>query len=224
MFLLGLHGPAQSGKDTAFAVIEQVAAEAGFKASRRGFADKLKQSAMRIFKPDATVEEAIAWADDFKFLGVVETYTHPDKMQFQIDGRQLLQHYGTEAHRDVFGPDFWVDALLPLGNASYPAERWSRWQTNFCDDFVTWPNVAVITDVRFENECHRIHDLGGQVWRINRVDLARGDTHASEAVLDDELIDLEVENGHGVDVYRALVADLTKQHIIPVLRKEVATQ
>jgi hypothetical protein len=253
MFLLGLHGPAQSGKDTAFAVIEKVAAEAGLKAARRGFADKLKQSAMRMFKPDATVEEAVAWADDFKFNGKVMTFTgfaepHPEvegsasewieEPQFSITGRQLLQNFGTEAHRDVFGQDFWVDALLPRGVVddggfklmsnsnpditADPADM--KWVANFCDDFVRWPNIAVITDVRFENECHRIHELGGQVWRINRVDLPRGDTHASEAVLDDELIDREVENGYGVEVYRELVAALAKAYIIPEARKEVPTQ
>jgi len=230
MFLLGLHGPAQSGKDTAFAAIRCTAAEAGFRAARRGFADKLKLSAMRMFKPDATVEEAVAWADDFKFNGRLMTFTgfeepHPEVEgaasewiegpQFSITGRQLLQHFGTESHRDVFGQNFWVDALLPL----------IGWEDNFVDNAVDpLPHIAVLTDVRFPNEADRIHELGGQVWRIDRHDLKRSDGHASEQDLDDSLIDHVLINGYGVDEYRAHVIEQTKDKIIPELRKEVATQ
>jgi len=35
-------------------------------------------------------------------------------IEHSITGRQALQRYGTEGHRDVFGEDFWVDALLPV--------------------------------------------------------------------------------------------------------------
>lgn len=239
MFLLGLHGPAQSGKDTAFAAIKSTAAEAGFRAARRGFADKLKLSAMLLFKPDATLEEAVAWADDFKFNGHILALTareelHPEvegspsevwhEPDFEITGRQLLQRYGTEAHRDVFGQNFWVDALLPYHESHYdeddPRGR-PRWWDNFTDNAVDpLPHIAVITDVRFPNEAERIHYLGGQVWRIDRHDLKRGDGHASEQNLDDSLIDHVLINGYGVDEYRKHVAEQTKDKIIPELRKD----
>jgi hypothetical protein len=39
--------------------------------------------------------------------------------------------------------------------------------------------------VRFKNEAARIKNLGGQIWRINRVNVGPANDHISEIDLDD---------------------------------------
>lgn len=77
--------------------------------------------------------------------------------------RQLLQRFGTEVGREIFGKNFWVEQCLPPSEDNYS-------------------KLVVVTDVRFENEVnHIIHTLGGHVWLINR----KSDTvdeHASEQI------------------------------------------
>jgi hypothetical protein len=116
MILLGLTGPKGCGKDTAFNYLHKWASERGVYVIRRGFADKLKFSAYRVFYPQCSLEQALSWADADK--------NDPDRYvqigragsgNMTISLRMFLQHYGTESHRGVFGDDFWVDALLPEG-------------------------------------------------------------------------------------------------------------
>lgn len=66
MVLIGLHGRAGSGKDTAFLAIQKWAEERGLVAVRQGFADKLKLSACRIFFPDCDLKFALEWSDKIK--------------------------------------------------------------------------------------------------------------------------------------------------------------
>jgi hypothetical protein len=131
-YLLGLNGRRGAGKDTAFGFLGDWAAERGVSARRRGFADSLKLSFARIFIPDISLEEAIMWCDELKMDRDLDRTREPalltirwgntdqhgtiSTIQHQINGRQALQRYGTEAHRDVFDENFWVDALLPTGN------------------------------------------------------------------------------------------------------------
>lgn len=193
--LIGLHGPRGAGKDTAFSLIHEWAEERGVRARRRGFADALKLSFARLFIPDISREEAVVWCDRLKHTGVLSladiesTETQETVLTHTISGRTALQRYGTEAHRDVLGKNFWIDVLLPV---SFEEDAWA---TGFMDTFdQAPPDIAVITDVRFENEAERIHQLGGQVWRINRPDMESSDDHASEVPLADDLVDDSINN------------------------------
>jgi hypothetical protein len=204
-FLIGLHGRRGSGKDTAFRFIHGWATGRGAQAHRAGFADKLKQSAYRLFQQDCSVGEALHWADDMKTIGDIEariTVEHPGgetrTLTSKISGRMFLQRYGTEAHRDVFGDDFWVDALLPHPDSG------QDWRSSFLSGETfgdvlmvgdTEHTFYVVTDVRFENEAKRIKELGGVVWQIDRSTDTQDD-HASEASLPSELIDDFIPN-HG---------------------------
>src|SRR5881398_3404484 len=95
--LIGINGPMTSGKDTAYSFIQKWAKERGVSTCRRGFADLLKWSAFRIFKPDATIDEGVEWANTFKWNGEITAQTvdpfNPDQEEkWTITGRQLLQH------------------------------------------------------------------------------------------------------------------------------------
>ena len=83
--------------------------------------------------------------------------------------RQVMQRFGTDAMRREFGDDFWV-RTMERQLARYAAG------TNF-----------VIPDIRFPNEAEMVKRLGGQVWRLERLDgpVIEASTHPSETALDD---------------------------------------
>lgn len=215
MILIGLHGRRGSGKDTAFGFIKEWAEGRNLSAVRRGFADKLKQSAAIALGFVGDPDDAIVLMDELKLFGEITTTIPNQSVMYTIEGRKFLQLYGTEAHRDIFGDEFWVDALLPMGNRDYPPEEWSRWKKNFTVSADKLPasmvqfgpqpaDIAVVTDVRFENEARRIKDLGGQVWEIER-DTGTEDSHASEVQLPRELVDFTIPNNKSLEEFQSQV-------------------
>lgn len=211
--LIGINGPMTSGKDTAYSFIQEWAKERGVSTCRRGFADLLKWSAYRIFQPDATIDEGVAWANEFKWKGVIKAYNDyeesMDDANFEITGRQLLQHYGTECHRDVFDPEFWVNALLPV---TMTYESTYRWHDNF-----DRAQVCVITDLRFPNEAERVRELDGNVWVIKR-DSVQREAHISEAKLPANLVDMNIDNNGTLESFResvrVLMDEFEREHLV----------
>lgn len=204
--LIGLCGPRGAGKDTAYSFIKEWCDGRGVLSARRALADPLKWSFARIFIPDCTLAEGVAWCDQIKQEGGEVTadvpyYEGHEHMQYrrvvEITGREALQRYGTEAHRQVFHDQFWIDALLPVG----------AWEWNFTSK---WgedpPDFCVVTDVRFDNEAHRVQECGGQIWRIH----GRGvedDDHASEGGIDPHYIALGITNDGGFRDFREKIFD-----------------
>lgn len=212
--LIGLNGVARSGKDTTADMIEKWCDVHGFTVARHGFADKLKESAAHAL---GVFEEEIVFCNKLKGdyeRGVIAVHmatpgTGPNKTVASITGREFLQYYGTEAHRDVFGSDFWVDALLPGGldgiemwepveNARPAWFKNFKWQNSEGTTGGNPADVCLITDCRFDNEAGRIMDLGGEIWRIERDGSGAGSAgkegHASEQLLPGELISLIIDN------------------------------
>lgn len=185
MRLIGLAGRKQSGKDSTFTIIRNLEEVT---AVRRAFGDKLKQSAMAALGLHADGAEGLK-----KFGKIELTYTSADgEYDYKlgsISGREYLQRFGTEAHRNVFGPDFWVDQVLPK----------TGWQENFIAEELNgpyYPDFAIVTDVRFPSEAERVRELGGEIWHINS-DKRLGDNideHVSEAKLPDYFIDRTLDN------------------------------
>jgi hypothetical protein len=164
--LIGLCGFKGSGKDTvAKYLVEKYDYE------QMAFANKLKESVAALFDID------IDLIDDLKNYQVngnvvIEGFR---RMTF----RNMLQRYGTESHRDVFGENFWVDQVLPDPVTYYRADEWHLTRR------------IVISDARFENEQQRIRDLDGYVVRVDRFP-SDGDTHLSEARV--EKVDYAINN------------------------------
>lgn len=84
-----------------------------------------------------------------------------------VSPRLLLQTLGTEWGRNMINPGLWVAHLDNRLNAIDSRE---------------WVPGVVISDVRFQNEVDYIHELGGEVWRVERPDNPYGihTNHASE--------------------------------------------
>src|SRR5215467_14474429 len=128
--ILGLSGAKGSGKDTVAAYLVK---EHGFE--RKAFADPLKKSVAALFDiPFASIDQ---FKNNDAMLVTIEHRSNPSLHQTDMTFRTLLQRYGTEAHRDVFGEDFWLDYTLPV-RGYYPGR------------------AIVVTDVRFENEANRV--------------------------------------------------------------------
>ncbi len=187
--LIGLHGKAGSGKDTAFQLLE---ASLGIPVTRDAFADRLKLSAIRNFLPDCSLEDAYEICEGLKAPGgMVVLYPSPDGIE--VSGREFLQHYGTEAHRDVFADDFWVSAVLPDLSDKIGFGR---------EDSKDW-DLLVVTDVRFPNEAAAVRQAGGEVWKIIRPELEVGpqDAHLSEIPLDGAYIDRIILNSGSIEYF-----------------------
>jgi hypothetical protein len=236
MKVIGLTGRARAGKDTVAGIIADELP--GLRVVRQGFADKLKVSAALALGFEGEERELIATMDALKVCGsVVAKVEHgPDDVQeSQLSGRHFLQRYGTEAHRNVFGEDFWLDAVLPTMTVGRgltskfreafgdlfeavvdaAAERLEVQGFRFGDsdeaDQLTRDDgdVLVIPDVRFPNEAERIRDVGGTLWRVVR-DVRPVYGHVSEAGIYD--VDLVLMNdGTRADLratVRAALADV----------------
>jgi hypothetical protein len=148
--IIGLTGRAGAGKST---VAEYLSREYGFE--RCSFAAPLYESAAALL--GCTVDDLKRWKNDPK-MGIA-IVGGPTAMTI----RQFLQRYGTEAHRDIFGEDFWSE------------RPWINW---------TLDSRWVFDDVRFDNEAKAVREHGGVIVRIDRSDarlFGEAATHPSEA-------------------------------------------
>ena len=206
MKIIGLTGKARAGKDTAAGFILQWCEDQGLSAERLAFADPLKLSAAAALGFDIAprpglMAEAVAFCDALKVEGATITYDYPaEQGGGQITGREFLQLYGTEAHRDVFGSEFWVEVT-----EKKLAERAGAL------------DVVVLTDCRFPNEAAMVNQRGGEVWEIDRPNndsLKDGlEAHSSETGLPDGAIEFCIANVGDRDDLRAMVRSVCEANI-----------
>lgn len=164
--LIGLSGYAKSGKDTAAQALTAIGWQ------RLAFADAVRESLLAI---DPVVEHEharvselvndIGW-DDSKKIGEV---------------RQLLQRTGTEAGRNIHGPDCWIDIVAK--------------------QLIGQPTV--ITDCRFANEFALIRQRGGIVVQVVRPGVGPVNEHVSEQLPEPDL--RIVNNGTIEDLHAILL-------------------
>ena len=146
--IIGLSGYAQSGKDT---VAELLCLNYGFK--RISFALPMRDA---IYTLNPLVDGRSRIAD------VVDEYGW-DVAKANPEVRRLLQVFGTEVGRGLFGETFWIDQAFKR------AEEYER---------------VVFSDVRFPNEARAIQQRGGDMWRVNRHNHGAVNEHKSEHAMD----------------------------------------
>lgn len=190
--IIGLNGQLGSGKDTVYERAVALYGESWI--HRISFADKLKQSAAALL--GVTPTELNWWKNSDNVRLVIEDRKSPTKHIVDMNFRTYLQRYGTEAHRDVFADDFWVDAALPL----------DFWEKVNNTQGVLVGETFFVTDARFPNEIERIKALGGKIWRVHGPNDVKDVAHASEQILPDELVDVEIDNTRRDDNFRQLDA------------------
>lgn len=150
-------GYAQHGKDSTACFIKD---HARMQVEKIAFADPIRQMALSInpYIVDPTLDQPTKYKDLINDLGYENSKKLPEV-------RRLLQVLGTEAGRDLFGTNVWIDVL----------DKNVRKST---------ADLVVVTDVRFANEVDYIK-RNGLLWAIARVNYDNGlsKVHPSEAYI-----------------------------------------
>ena len=169
---VGLAGFARSGKDSVGAVL----VSEGFQ--RRSFATPMRQALCRLNPLVDTVNGVMPLMDALYLLGSWEG------LKVRAPGvRVLLQRFGTDVGRELFGEDFWVEqALDGLGDED-----------------------VVFTDVRFPNEAEAIRGRGGVVWNVVRPGVGVANGHVSESALAGFVFDETILNDGSLEDLRGKV-------------------
>lgn len=110
--------------------------------------------------------------------------------------RKLMQTLGTEWGRQMIDENLWINHLDGRLRSI---------------EIRTGLNGLVISDVRFQNEVDFVHRLGGEVWRVGRLNnpFAIGDKHASEKS-EFEVDDVVVNNGTLHDLRAAVMGKMVE--------------
>lgn len=159
---IGLAGYARSGKDT---VGDYLATMYGY--TKVAFANPIREALLRL-NPTIEVDGYL-----IQLKAAVETFGWEQLKKMSAGLRPLMQRFGTEVGRDMFGPDFWVNLAI---------------------DSIPDGSKIVFTDVRFPNEANAVKVIGGQVWRIDRPGISAANAHISERALDGHDFDHRLSN------------------------------
>ena len=189
MLVIGVSGTKRSGKNTFADYIKQHLEERGAIVRIGSWAELLKKSAYESLgvAEGAALEHKfyMAWANSFKEKFKLQIVNENGIVLREITGREFLQKYGTEGHREVFGENFWVDQF---------------WNSN---DF-TGVDVLIIADCRYDNEAQDVIDRGGIIIKIdNPVTDAAQDGHASEQGISENLITHRINNDSSLEDFES---------------------
>lgn len=188
--LVGVTGRAQHGKNTVGHILDE---HKGFRPV--AFADALRD-AMEKLNP--IIDEGTT------YLGALHEFGYEGAKQRYPEIRRLLQVFGTEVVRDLFGANAWVDALD---------------KTIFDDEDDL--EQFVITDVRFPNEAEYVMRNNGIIIKVVRPNFDNGveATHASEALVETLPYDYRVLNTGTIrDLTVAVLTVMKYEHMYPKAR------
>ena len=187
--VIGITGKKGSGKDTIAEFIrEYLVMEYGFLTISLHYATLLKESLCELL--DVSMEEL----ERYK-RGMLKTGPAIHN-GFHFSVRQMMQRYGTEAHRNIFGENFWVDQLNRLISAGTFQEY----------------DVIVIPDVRFDNEAS--NEKIDLVIEVRKRDQDNNDNHLSEKGINSELVDYVIVNDDSLDDLEVSVISLLEEEIL----------
>lgn len=197
LIVIGVTGTMGSGKDTVGGMLVKELNSRNFRAKQFAFASALKDAAKKFFKWDGHKDGDV-------FISAGDKTS--DKTSIRLGGRSVLQGLGVFAREEV-GKNFWVQKLE---TAIY------QWAAEVGD----YPNVAVVTDLRFINEAEWIAKRPHQILRVVRPGFG-GDNHISETEMQSEpflkLVTHTFQNNGSLADAEALV----RNHVIEtLLRKE----
>lgn len=149
--LIAFMGVAGSGKDTA----AQALIDLGWE--RVAFADAVREALLAL---DPYLMHDPDMPDFSVRVSSQVAYSGWERSKNSPEVRRLLQRMGTEAGRNIHGPDCWTNiARRKIEAAGGP---------------------VVITDCRFANEAAMVRGMGGRVIRIDRPGVGPKNDHASE--------------------------------------------
>lgn len=170
---IGLSGWAKSGKDT---VAQYLVENHGF--TRVSFADPMREALL-------TLDPYIPYLNtQMRLSTAVRLSGWEEAKRGNEEVRRLLQYFGTEVGRNMFGQNFWVDQAI---------EKATRYEK------------VVFSDCRYTNEADAVKSIGGVVWRISRPDVFAVNSHTSEQDLNNYAFDSHIENNSSLEDLHALI-------------------
>ena len=177
MLIIGLAGKKRAGKDTAATYLKNE-----FDLQNFSFAAPIRHVVANIL--------GLSHEDALESFGKETPVSWLDG----ITPRRMMQTLGTEWGRAIH-PELWIRSLFKRMDAAEKAYERKHAKIE----------GAVISDVRFENECRAIKERGGYIVRLIRPQTETSDSHVSELALPKELIDIDVINDSSLsDLYRSL--------------------
>jgi len=159
--LIAFSGKKQTGKDTAADILAENSPALHFQ--RLNFADAVYEELAIALWPGCKHDKSCL-IERVRFM-------KDNKDNFRL----LLQGWGTDYRRKMFGSMYWID-IYKRRLAAIP------------NDY-----VVLTTDVRFLNEAECIYQLGGVLIRMERVTW-HDDIHQSEVELDDYPFEFVIQN------------------------------
>lgn len=175
--VVGLSGWARAGKDT---IADHLVEKYGY--TKMSFATPMKEALYKL-NPKITIDNVMATPIR---IGV-DVYGWDGMKEHGPEVRDLLQRFGTEVGREMFGEDFWVDAAI---------------------EKIEDGAKVVFADVRFPNEADAIKALGGSVGRVTRLGFGPANEHISEHALDEYDFDFSVSNFSNLDTLYEVIDSL----------------
>lgn len=181
MKLIGIVGQKRCGKDT---IADYLIKNNSFQ--RYSFADPIKRGAMEMFG----FTEAQMW-------GSAEDKETVDP-RWGISPRRMLQLMGTELFQFDITKHLTEDEF-PIGREVW-VHRFKLWYEDQTKKLTINDNFnVVIADVRFIHEAKAIHQMGGEIWRVERPSIISTDLHASEKEQLEIEADVTIINDSGLE-------------------------
>lgn len=172
--LIGIGGRLSNGKDV---VADYLVEKHGY--TKIGFSDPLHEAMMKLNPLVCPATEDDGGDQGFwRYASATEQLGYVESKDAFPEYRRLLQVFGTEVMRDMFGKNVWVDIAA------------KRIKGLFMDG-----KKVVITGVRYSNEIDMIDDLLGESWWVERPGYPVGTTnHPSENTLDADHFERTIMN------------------------------
>ncbi len=173
--IIGLTGKLESGKDT---IADYLVEKYGF--DKVGFMDEMYRGVCGLFGID--LPTALAWKNpDYGMKVGITGLVANTKLEFsEFTWREFLQRFGTEMARECWDEDFWID----------------RFERKYLEDSTS--DFLVVKDVRLNNEALCLGSHGGTIWEVLRPG-KDGDSHLTEAGIDERHIDGEIMNNASLE-------------------------
>lgn len=195
MLVIGVSGTKRSGKNT-FADYTKQHLESKGKTVRIGsWAELLKKSAYESFGLLDMGGGKIydIWADSFKENQKIQIVNSLGEVVHSVSGREFLQKYGTEGHRQIFGDNFWIDQF---------------WSSNDFDGV----DVLIIADCRYDNEAENVLSKNGVIIKIDNPNTDKNsDSHLSEQGISEHLISYSINNDSSLERFEEKTIELIEE-------------
>lgn len=170
--IIGLYGSKGVGKDFVAKATKELIEEGKALAETMALADPIKEFAISIL--GIPYEQAYGSDDDKNTMTDFswDKMPFPHKKTGRMTVREVIQTFGTELGRDIWGEQMWINAMHQRINLFWESTGESPVDVVY----------AIVTDLRFDNEVEAVRKWGGKIWAVKGPQRIKNgnDSHVSE--------------------------------------------